>query len=226
MNARRGSLVRGHRDGTSSQVSGSALRQNPCARGRLSGWTGTVGWCRSVNPKVEGSSPSPGANGQPETLMWQGFPASLCSRLTSGGFGPDSSPISIWMGTGAAQDRSRESSRSLRSEASDRWSDAQGQAGLQRWGLGSRSGKLSGPPLFLLPSREHTPRGTSDTLNPDVPGSDAQHTCLSRHLGEYLVAEALPLLDLVVDGVVDELHFERGAPRLQVLVDPLSNGVG
>ena len=62
---------------------------------------------RTVNPKVEGSSPSPGAYGSPETLAEQGFPV-VSSVHVNGRLGPIPTPIRSWRGTGAAQDRSRD----------------------------------------------------------------------------------------------------------------------
>ena len=64
-------------------------------------------WCRSVNPKVEGSSPSPGAFGPPEPTVRQGFPVSRPSRPV-GRFGPFHTSGSTRMGTGPAQERSRD----------------------------------------------------------------------------------------------------------------------
>ena len=58
-------------------------------------------WCRSVNPKVEGSSPSPGAIDSQKPLCRKGF--RCCALGDFGGIRADFSAFSIWTGTGAAQ---------------------------------------------------------------------------------------------------------------------------
>ena len=97
-----GARVRGHR-GAQASSQRVARPETLVSQGFRAGRG--VQWCRSVNPKVEGSSPSPGASGQPETIMARvsGFMTLSADRAIR----PDSYLFSTRTGTGPAQDRSQ-----------------------------------------------------------------------------------------------------------------------